>query len=95
MIKKKYPANTPEIEKLFRQAKSRLFTKKSPCIKFDHVVEFFQNTYTSLNVSNPPPPNTPFCEFIGLFSSRNLQVTISRVNISVFKGRPKRKIRPT
>ena len=25
----------------------------------------------------------------------NLQVTISRVGVSVFKGRPKRKIRPT
>ena len=29
------------------------------------------------------------------FSSSNLQVTISRVGVSVFKGRPKRKIRPT
>ena len=28
-------------------------------------------------------------------SSSNLQVTISRVGVSVFKGRPKRKIRPT
>ena len=31
------------------------------------------------------------CENIGLFSSSNLQVTISRVSISVFKGRPKKK----
>ena len=29
---------------------------------------------------------------IGLLSSSNLQVTISRVGVSVFKGRPKRKI---
>ena len=35
------------------------------------------------------------CEVLGLFSSSNLQVTISRVSISVLKGRPKRKIRPT
>ena len=35
------------------------------------------------------------CEVVGLFSSSNLQVTISRVSISVLKGRPKRKIRPT
>ena len=28
-------------------------------------------------------------------SSGNLQVTISRVVVSVFKGRPKRKVRPT
>ena len=33
------------------------------------------------------------CEIVGLFSSSNLQVTLSRVSISVFKGRPKRKIR--
>ena len=32
---------------------------------------------------------------IGVLSSSNLQVTISRVGVSVFKGRPKRKIRPT
>ena len=32
---------------------------------------------------------------VGLLSSSNLQVTISRVGVSVFKGRPKRKIRPT
>ena len=35
------------------------------------------------------------CEVVGLFSSSNLQVTISKVSISVLKGRPKRKIRPT
>ena len=35
------------------------------------------------------------CEVLGLFSNSNLQVTISRVSISVLKGRPKRKIRPT
>ena len=35
------------------------------------------------------------CEVLGLFSSSNLQVTISRVSISILKGRPKRKIRPT
>ena len=28
-------------------------------------------------------------------SSSNLQVMISRVGVTVFKGRPKRKIRPT
>ena len=46
MIKKKYPANKPELKKL-------------------------------LNGS--------------LLSSSNLQVTISRIGVSVFKGRPKRK----
>ena len=48
MIKKKYPANKPELKKN--------------------------------------------CEIVGLFSSSNLQVTISRVRISVLKGRPKRKL---
>ena len=41
-----------------------------------------------------PAKNPEFkrkCENIGLFSSSNLQVTISRVSISVFKGRPKKK----
>ena len=32
---------------------------------------------------------------VGLFSSSNLQVTISKVNISVLKERPKMKIRST
>ena len=32
------------------------------------------------------------CEIVGIFSSSNLQVTISRVSISVLKGRPKRKL---
>ena len=50
MIKKKYPANKPELKKLLN------------------------------------------CRSL---SSSNLQVTISRVGVSVFKGRPKRKIRPT
>ena len=50
MIKKKYPANKPELKKLLN------------------------------------------CRSL---SSSNLQVTISRVGLSVFKGRPKRKIRPT
>ena len=39
MIKKKYPANTPEMKnKLSQQAKSRIVTdkKQSLCIKFDH-----------------------------------------------------------
>ena len=35
------------------------------------------------------------CELVGLFNSSNLKVSISRVSISVLKGRPKRKIRPT
>ena len=37
----------------------------------------------------------PLCEVVGLFSSSNLQVTIFRISISIFKGRPKGKIRPT
>ena len=32
---------------------------------------------------------------VGLFNTSNLQVMISGASISVFKGRPKRKIRPT
>ena len=39
--------------------------------------------------------NWKTCEIVGLFNSSNLQVTISRVTISVLKGRPKRKFRPT
>ena len=35
------------------------------------------------------------CEIVGLFNSSNLQVAISRVSISVFEGKPERKIRPT
>ena len=50
MIKKKHPANKPELKKLLN------------------------------------------CRSI---SSSNLQVTIAKVGVSVFKGRPKRKIRPT
>ena len=50
MIKKKYPANKPELKKLLN------------------------------------------CRSL---SSSNLQVTISRVGVSVFKGRPKNKIRLT
>ena len=34
-------------------------------------------------------------EIIGLFSSSNLQVTISSLSNSALKGRPKSKIRPT
>ena len=34
------------------------------------------------------------CKILGLLSSSNLQVTISRVGVFVFKGRPKRNIRP-
>ena len=34
-------------------------------------------------------------EIVGLFSSSSLLFTMSWVNISVLKGRPKRKIRPT
>ena len=49
MIKKKYPANKPEL-------KTMLYSRS--------------------------------------LSSSNLQITISRVGVSVFKGRPKRKIRP-
>ena len=45
------------------------------------------------------PANKPelkkICEVVGLLSSSNLQVPISRVGVSVFKGRRKRKIRPT
>ena len=41
------------------------------------------------------PANKVNCEIVGLFSSSNLLLTISRVSISVLKGRPKRKIRPT
>ena len=37
----------------------------------------------------------PLCEVVGLFRSSNLQVTIFRISISIFKGRPKGKIRPT
>ena len=36
------------------------------------------------------PANKP--EIVGLFSSSNLQVKISRVSISVLKGRPKGKL---
>ena len=50
MIKKKYPANKPELEN---------------------------------------------CLIVGLLGSSNLQVTMSRVGVSVFKGRPKRKIKRT
>ena len=42
-----------------------------------------------------PLTTTPLCEVIGLFRSSYLHVTISRVSISVFKGRHKRKFRPT
>ena len=37
--------------------------------------------------------NSKNCEIVGLFSSSNLLRTISRVSISVLKGRRKRKIR--
>ena len=40
-------------------------------------------------------PELKKCEIVGLFSRSNLQVTISGVSISVLKGKPKRKIRPT
>ena len=40
-------------------------------------------------------PELKNCEIVGLFNSSNLQVAISRVNISVFEGKPERKIRPT
>ena len=89
MIKKKYPTNTPEVKKLSRQAKSRIFTEKNHYVSsLIQVVEFFQTTYTSLN----PASTTPLSEIIELVSSINLQVTFSRVSISVLKGRPKRKI---
>ena len=37
--------------------------------------------------------NLKKCEVVGLFSSSNLQVTISRFSISLFKGSTVRKIR--
>ena len=40
------------------------------------VVEFFQNTY--VYIMETPLPTTTLREAIGLFSSRNLQVTTSR-----------------
>ena len=44
MIKKKYLANTPEMEKLAQQAKSGKFTEKiSLCIKFDRSSRILPN----------------------------------------------------
>ena len=40
-------------------------------------------------------PELKNCEIVGLFNSSNLQVAISGVSISVFEGKPERKIRPT
>ena len=40
-------------------------------------------------------PELKDCLIVGLFSSSNLQVTISRVGISGFKERPRWKSRPT
>ena len=39
-------------------------------------------------------PELKKCLVVGLLSGSNLQVPISGVGVSVFKGRPKRKIRP-
>ena len=77
------------MKKLSQQAKSRIFTEKNHYVSsLIQVVEFFQITSTSLN----PASTKPLFEIIELFSSINLQVTFSRVSISVLKGRPKRKI---
>ena len=48
MIKKKYLANTPEMEKLAQQATSGKFTEKNYhyASSLTAVVEFFQTTYT-------------------------------------------------
>ena len=87
------------MKKLSQQAKSRTFTeKKHNASSSNTLLEFFQTTYkssSSLTTPHPPPPitTTPLCEVIGLFSSSNLQVTNSRVSISVFKGRHKLLIR--
>jgi len=72
MIKKNYPANKPEIL-CFQQAKSHMYLqkKKSLCIKFDH------SSRILLNWGN-------IIEIIGLLSCGNLQITISKVSISVF-----------
>ena len=40
-------------------------------------------------------PELKNCEIVGLFNNSKLHVTICRVGVSVFKGRPKRKIRAT
>ena len=40
-------------------------------------------------------PKLKNCEIVGLFNSSNLQVAISGVSISVFEGKPERKISPT
>ena len=76
MIKKKiYPANTPEMKKF---SQSHIYRKKKwLCIKFDHSSRILPKY---VYIIETPLPTTPLREGIGLFSSRNLQVTISRVS---------------
>ena len=92
MVNKAYPANTPEMKKFCQVANSRIFTAKNiKRLLVDRST--VPRSLPKFRMHPFEPPTTPFCEFevIGLFCSSILQVTISRVSISVCKERPKKK----
>ena len=72
MIKKKYPANAPEMKKPSQQAKSCTFTEKKHYSSSSNTLqEFFQTTYKS---SSPQTtPHYPAHHHTPLRSYRSLQ----------------------
>ena len=72
MIKKRYPANAPEMKKPFQQAKSCKFTEKKHYSSSSNTLqEFFQTTYKS---SSPQTtPHYPAYHHTPLRSYRSLQ----------------------